>query len=130
MITNQEDTNKIWAQLNDELCSQSIEGIDDGADNLFIYMKGASKKWVLICAGTVKIASSPAINGEFVLRPEYLVNHNVNYLRPTYPDIINFWEIEPKDRFMSIDNVSLELMGQHFSFLLEIEKLGVSMIDN
>ena len=128
MITSIEDTNKIWAQLNEELCSFPIEGIDDGADNLFIYMKGASKKWVIICAGTVKIASSPAINGEFALRPEYLVNHTLNYLRPTY-DTIDYWEIEPKDRFMSIDNASIELMGEHFSFLLQIDKLGISMMD-
>lgn len=130
MITNIDDTNKIWRQLNDELQTYPITGVEDGADNLFLYIKGATKSWVLICAGTVKIASSPEINGEFTLRPEYLANHNLNYLRPTYPEIISYWEIEPKDRFMSIDNASLELMGQHFSFLLQIDKLGISMMDN
>jgi hypothetical protein len=130
VITNLDDTNKIWAQLNEELTSFPIEGVDAGGDNLFLYVRGSKQKWALICAGTVKIASRPAINGDFPLRPEYFVNHSVNYLRPTYPESVSYWEVEPRDRFMSIDNATIEIIGQHFSFLLEIDKLGISMMEN
>lgn len=130
--TDKADTDRIWNQLHGEIVSYSIEGVDDGGENLFMYIRGATKKWAIICAGTVKIASSPEINGDFNLRPQYFVNHSVNYIRPTYtePEMERFWEIEPADRFMSIDDVSIELIGQHFSFLLQIDKLGISMMDN
>lgn len=130
MITNLEDTNQIWAQINQELQSFSIEGVEAGGDNLFLYVQGAKQKWAIICAGTVKIASSPSINGAFPLRPEYFVNHHINLIRPTYPNIVRYWEVEPADRFMSIDDASIELMGTHFTFLLQIDKLGLSMIEN
>ncbi len=130
MITNLEDSNKIWRQLNEELASFAIEGVDAGGDNLFMYVKGSKQKWALICAGTLRIASRPAINGQFALRPEYFVNHTINWLQPTYPDNMSYWEVEPADRFMSVDNASIELLGQHFSFLLEIDKLGISMMEN
>lgn len=129
MISSLEQTNGIWAQLNEEFCSFPITGIDTSNGNLFMYINGAKSRWAIICGGTVKIASRPPIeNQDYALRPEYLVNHNVNYLRPTY-DTVNLWEIEPADKFMSIDDVTIEFTGRHFSFLLQIEKLGVSMLD-
>lgn len=124
------DNVRIWNQLHGELASYAIEGVDAGGENLFLYVRGATKKWAIICAGTVKIASSPSIDGNFNLRPEYFVGHTVNYIRPTYTETEEFWELEPSDRFMSIDNVSIELIGQHFSFLLQIDKLGISMMDD
>ncbi len=84
----------------------------------------------MICAGTVKIASNPPIEGDFPLRPEYFVGHSVNYIRPTYLENPQLWEIEPSDKFMSIDNVTMEIIGQHFSFLLQIDKFGISMMDS
>lgn len=130
MITNSEDTHKIWRQIHDELTSYPIEGVDASSGNLYMYIKGATKKWALICAGTMKIASSPSIEGDFPLRPEYFVGHTVNYLRPTYPDTEKFWSVEPSDRFMSIDDVTIEILGQHFNFLLQIDHFGISMMDN
>jgi hypothetical protein len=130
MITNSEGTYKIWDQLHGELSSYPIEGVDSSGDTLYMYIRGATKNWAIVCGGTVKIASSPEISGDFPLRPEYFVGHTLNYLRPTYPDTERFWDVESADRFMSIDDVTIELLGQHFNFLLQIDHFGISMMDN
>ena len=77
----------------------------------------------------MKIASIPEIKPEMSLNPEYFVGHTVNVVRPTFDEEI-FWDVEPADAFMSIDYVSMEIMGQHFQFLLQIEKFGLTKLDD
>ena len=89
------------------------------------YVAKCPSKWFVF---SVKIASIPEIKDEdeHALRPEYLINHSINYLRPTYEEV-QYWDIDTENKFMSIDNVTIELLGPNFSFLLQIDKLGLSM---
>lgn len=129
MITSREQTHRLWAQVNDELCQGVIESCDTSSGNLWIHITGPRNKWVVVCAGAMKIASIPEIKPEMSLNPEYFVGHTVNVVRPTFDEEI-FWDVEPADAFMSIDYVSMEIMGQHFQFLLQIEKFGLTKLDD
>lgn len=123
-----EQTNKLWTHINQELITHAITRVDTSSGNLYLFVTTAKNKWIIICGGLVKIASIPEIKEEdgHALRPEYLVNHSINYLRPTY-DEIQYWDVDTENKFMSIDNVTIELLGPNFSFLLQIDKLGLSM---
>lgn len=123
-----EQTNKLWTHINQELITYGITRVDTSSGNLYLFVTTAKNKWIIICGGLVKIASIPEIKEEdgHALRPEYLVNHSINYLRPTY-DEIQYWDVDTENKFMSIDNVTIELLGPNFSFLLQIDKLGLSM---
>lgn len=123
-----EQTNKLWNQINQELITHGITRVDTSSGNLYLFVTTTKNKWIIICGGLVKIASIPEIkeDDEHALRPEYLVNHSINYLRPTY-DEVQHWDIDAENKFMSIDNVTIELLGPNFSFLLQIDKLGLSM---
>lgn len=123
-----EQTNKLWTHINQELITHAITRVDTSSGNLYLFVTTAKNKWIIICGGLVKIASIPEIKDEdeHALRPEYLVNHSINYLRPTY-DEIQYWDVDTENKFMSIDNVTIELLGPNFSFLLQIDKLGLSM---
>ena len=123
-----EQTNKLWTHINQELITHGITRVDTSSGNLYLFVTTAKNKWIIICGGLVKIASIPEIKEEdgHALRPEYLVNHSINYLRPTY-DEIQYWDVDTENKFMSIDNVTIELLGPNFSFLLQIDKLGLSM---
>jgi hypothetical protein len=125
MITSREQTQHLWEQVNAELYQGYIESCDTSSGNLWIHIAGPNSKWVIVCAGEMKIASIPEIQPEMPLNPEYFVGHTVNVVRPTY-DTETFWDVEPSDAFMSIDHVSLEILGQHFQFLLQIEKFGLT----
>lgn len=123
-----EQTNKLWTHINQELITYGITRVDTSSGNLYLFVTTAKNKWIIICGGLVKIASIPEIKEEdgHALRPEYLVNHSINYLRPTYEEI-QYWDVDTENKFMSIDNVTIELLGPNFSFLLQIDKLGLSM---
>ena len=128
MDMDNEHTNKLWTQINQELITPSIPRVDTSSGNLYLFVTTAKNKWIIICGGLVKIASIPEIKDEDenALRPEYLVNHSINYLRPTYEEV-QYWDVDTENKFMSIDNVTIELLGPNFSFLLQIDKLGLSM---
>jgi|LauGreDrversion4_2_1035121.scaffolds.fasta_scaffold218008_3 hypothetical protein len=128
MDMDNEQTNKLWTQINQELITHSITRVDTSSGNLYLFVTTAKNKWIIICGGLVKIASIPEIKDEdeHALRPEYLVNHSINYLRPTYEEV-QYWDVDTENKFMSIDNVTIELLGPNFSFLLQIDKLGLSM---
>jgi hypothetical protein len=125
MITSREQTHALWSQVNEELCQGIIENCDSSSGNLWIYISGPRTQWVVVCAGAMKIASIPEIKPEMALNPQYFVGHTVSVVRPTFTEE-TFWDVEPADAFMSIDNVSMEIMGQHFQFLLQIEKFGLT----
>ncbi len=132
MELDYEATNKLWEQLNLELSSFPVHTIDTSNNNFYLYINGKTNSWVMTFGGNVKIASLPTIDPNdlnFVLRPEYLLNHTLNYLRPTYDQFIP-WNVESAERFMSMKDVSCEFLGPDFSFLLQIEAFGISMIEN
>lgn len=129
MLSNLEQSNGLWAQLNEELNQSVVKSVDTSSGNMYLYIDTARNKWCLIAGGLVKIASIPDIKGdEWALQPEYLEGHVFEYMRPTYTED-KTWEVEQADKFMSIDNVSLEFTGPMFKFLLQIEKFGISMMN-
>ena len=129
MITSREQTHHLWGQVNAELCEGYIESCDTSSGNLWIHIVGPNNKWVVVCAGEMKIASIPEIKPEMSLNPDYFVGHVINVVRPTY-DTETYWDVEPSDAFMSIDYVSMEIIGKHFQFLLQIEKFGLTKLQD
>lgn len=128
MIAGYEQTQRIWQQINDELLGCSIKSVDTSTGNLLIYVDGRKNEWVLVIAGRMSIASNPEMPSEMALAPEFFVNHFVNQLRPTYSEP-SFFDVDTENKFVSIDNASVEILGQHFSFMLQCEKFGFSMVN-
>lgn len=125
----QEQSQKAWSQLNEELLSGNVTSVDTSTGNLYIYVTGSKHKWVLVVAGMMSVATNPAVDESFDLEPEFFIGHVVNQLQPTYATNDTFdWDVENK--FLSYNNLSLELLGPKYSFMLQCEKFGISMMED
>jgi hypothetical protein len=129
MIAGYEQTQRIWQQINEELQGSSITSVDTSSGNLHIYVAGRKNEWVLVIAGRMSIASNPALPDEMGLSPEFFVGHFVNQIMSTYTEP-SFFDVDQENKFVSIDNASIELLGQQFSFMLQCEKFGFSMVND
>jgi len=129
MIVGYEQTQRIWQQINEELQGSRIESVDTSTGNLHIYVAGRKNEWVLVIAGRMSIASNPAMPDEMGLSPEFFVNHFVNQLSSTFAEP-TYFDVDKENKFVSIDNASIELLGQQFSFMLQCEKFGFSMVND
>jgi hypothetical protein len=129
MIAGYEQTQRIWQQINEELQGASITSIDTSTGNLHIYVAGRKNEWVLVVAGRMAIAANPSLPESMALSPEFFVGHFVNQLSPTYSEP-SFFDIDTENKFVSIDNASVEILGNQFSFMLQCEKFGFSMVND
>ena len=129
MIAGYEQTQRIWQQTNEELQGSSITSVDTSSGNLHIYVAGRKSEWVLVIAGRMSIASNPALPDEMGLSPEFFVNHFVNQISSTFIEP-SFFDVDQENKFVSIDNASIELLGPQFSFMLQCEKFGFSMVND
>jgi hypothetical protein len=129
MIAGYEQTQRIWQQINEELQGSCIKSIDTSTGNLHIYVAGRKSEWVLVIAGRMSIASNPAMPDEMALAPEFFNGHFINQLSSTFIEP-SFFDVDQENKFVSIDNASVELLGPQFSFMLQCEKFGFSMVND
>jgi hypothetical protein len=128
MKTGIEQSNHLWNQLNEELLSGSIESVDTSTGNLYLYVAGRKNRWAIVVAGTMSVASNPAVDESFDLEPEMFAGYNINQLRPAYDDG-QTWDVDQENKFLSYQNASLEILGKEYSFMLQCEHFGISMME-
>jgi hypothetical protein len=90
---------------------------------------GRKSQWVLVIAGRMSIASNPEMPDNMGLSPEFFVGHFINQLSATYIEP-SFFDIDQENKFVSMDNASIEILGPQFSFMLQCEKFGFSMVND